>query len=116
MLAVVISINGEQILTAGAEDWELLLTGVLAKRVADTDESECEMNVSGLPKQLEKGKLEHLRWGRRPLRIGDEITIRLVEVLSADPPIKRYRSDRHVQEDPFTDDEMRDFGESGKPR
>jgi hypothetical protein len=42
------------------------------------------------------------------LNLGDVVTIALTEVASADPPIKRYRSDRDVQEDPFTEEEIRE--------
>jgi hypothetical protein len=49
----------------------------------------------------------HLLEPRRSLKVGDEVTIRLMEVSTADPPIKRYRSDREAQESPFTDEELR---------
>jgi hypothetical protein len=107
MFALVISINGTQVLTAGVEDWDLLHTDIMAKREKGVELGEYELNVTGLPVQVEKGKLEHLRWGRRPLKVGDEVTIRLAEVTTADAPIKRYRSDREVQEDPFTEEEVR---------
>jgi hypothetical protein len=51
MLAMVISINGEQVVTAGVEDWGLLHTDLMAKRVADTTDCECEITNGGLPKQ-----------------------------------------------------------------
>jgi hypothetical protein len=107
VFALAVMINGERVLTAGVEDWDLLLVNVVAKRAENPADNEYDLNVSGLPVQSEKGKLEHLRWGRRPLKLGDKISIELVEVTTADPPIKRYRSDREVRENPFTDEELR---------
>ena len=32
---------------------------------------------------------EHVRWSAPPLRLGDEVTIRLLEVVQVDPPVHR---------------------------
>jgi hypothetical protein len=108
MLAMVISINGEQILVAGEEICELLTAHIFAMRDSDVDKSEYHIEVSGLPEQREKGKHHHLRWKRTPFNVGDEITIKLTDVPTADPPLKRYRSDSEVQESPYTEDEIRE--------
>jgi hypothetical protein len=109
MLALVISINGEQVLVAGEETCELLTADIFAMRDSDADESEYHISVSGLPDQTEKGKHHHLRWKRTPFNVGDEISIRLTEVSTADPPIRRYRSDNEVQESPHTEEEVREL-------
>ena len=108
MLALVISINGKEVLIAGEETCELLHAAIFAMRRSDADESEYHIDVSGLPEQREQGKHEHLRWRPTPFNVGDEILIRLTDVSTADPPLKRYRSDSTVQESPYTDEEIRE--------
>lgn len=108
MLALVICINGEQLLVAGEETCELLTADVFAMRQSDADDSEYHVGVSGLPEQREEGKSEHIRWKRLPFNIGDEISLRLTDVSTADKPIRRYRSDSKVQENPYTDEEIRE--------
>jgi len=109
MLAMVISINGEEIQVAGEDSCELLHADILAMRKPNVDESEYTIGVSGLPDQREKGKHEHLRWRRSHFKVGDEISIRLVDASEADAPLKRYRSDSTVQENPYTDEEIREM-------
>ena len=108
MFAVVISINGEEVLVAGEEGCELLTTDIFAMRHNDADESEYHISVSGLPEQREKGKHEFDRWRRTAFKFGDEISIRLTDVSKADAPVKRYRSDSEVQESHLTDEEIRE--------
>jgi len=110
MIAFEITVNGKKFVVAGIEDWDLLHTDIMARREADDDGGNIyDLKVGGLPIQTEEGKLEHVRWPEAELKVGDEITIRIVETDSADKPIKRYRSDKTVQENPFTEEEMREF-------
>lgn len=37
--------------------------------------------------------------------LGDKVEIEIVSTEDVTPPMKRYRSDREVQESPFTEDE-----------
>ena len=104
MIAFEIKINGEKVLLAGIEDWDLIHANILARREAETNDY--DLKIGGLPIQTEKDKLEHVRWADIKLNLNDEITIKIVEIESADNPIKRYRSDNKVQEDPFTDEEI----------
>ena len=107
MIAFEVSINGVKLLTAGAEEWDLLTSDVMAKRARELQENdEFEINVRCLLQQVDQDKLEHMRWARRKLQIGDEILIRLIDTVSVDAPLKRFRSDSKVQEQPFTDDEI----------
>ena len=39
-------------------------------------------------------------------RWAPKVTISVVDSEACDPPTKRYRSDKEVQESPFTDEEM----------
>lgn len=110
MIAFEISINGKKFVLAGFEDWNLLHAHVNARRARKTGEiDEFEITVGGLAEPRDPEILEHVRWGRRDINLGDEISFRLVEVPSADEPIKRYRSDRTRQENPFTEDEIREM-------
>lgn len=110
MIAFEISINGKKFVLAGFEDWNLLHAHLNAHRAQKTGEiDEFEITVGGLAQPKDPEILEHVRWGRCNINLGDEVTLRLVEVPSADKPIKRYRSDRTVQENPFTEDEIREM-------
>ncbi len=61
MIALEISINGKKVLTAGVEDWDLLHANIIAKRAREQQEhDEFDINVGGLPQQVEQEKLEHM--------------------------------------------------------
>ena len=110
MIAFEIKINGQKFVTAGFDDWDLLHVHATANRDRGANgENEYEISAGGLASQMMPGKHEHVRWGRRVLSIGDEVTIKLVNIPSADAPLKRYRSDKTVQENPFTEEEIREM-------
>jgi len=110
MFALELLINGEKVVIAGIDDWDLIHSHITARRARDDEESdEFEVRVGGLAQPRVENQLEHVRWGNKSLKVGDEVTIRLVDVPAADVPIKRYRSDREVQENPFTDEEIHDI-------
>ncbi len=110
MLAFEVSLNGKKTVLAGFEDWEILHAILTAQRAGEKiSNDEMDISVSGLAQSRVVGQLEHERWGRLSLSVGDEVTIRLVEVSRADTPKKRYRSDKSVQENPFTDEEMYEY-------
>jgi hypothetical protein len=107
MIALEIAINGKRLVLAGVDDWEMLSAMIVLQRAGSAEEiKEFSIDIGGLPVQMEAGKLEHLRWGQFDLALGDAITLRAVTVDSAEPPRKRYRSDRSVQESPYTDEEI----------
>lgn len=110
MIAFEIKINEEKFATAGFDDWGLLHVHVLAHRGRGPNgENEYEISADGLANQAAPGKYEHVRWGKHALSIGDEVTLRLVDIPSADAPLKRYRSDKTVQESSYTEDEIREM-------
>jgi len=39
--------------------------------------------------------------------VGSKVSVTVVDVDAADPPVNRYRSDAQVQENAFTDEEWR---------
>ncbi len=51
----------------------------------------------------------HFRWPRLDLEVGSVVTIEVIESEEPTPPKKRYRSDAEVQENSFTDDEIREM-------
>ena len=88
----------------------MLHAEVRALRARDQDAAdELEMAVRGLAQQKIEGRHEFVRWGRLGLSLGDEVTIRLIEVSRADAPKRRYRSDQELQEEPFTEEEIFDM-------
>lgn len=107
MLGFDVLVNGKKTMLAGFEDWDVL-NAILSARRAEVEgaDHELEMSVGGLAQPKTEGQLEHVRWERLRLSIGDEVTIRLVKVSRADTPTKRYRSDQAVQDNPFTDEEI----------
>ena len=107
MLAFDVLLNGKKTMLTGFEDWAVLHADITANRAREegTDD-EFEMSVGGLALPRIEGQHEHVRWGRLRLSIGDEVMIRLVEVSRADTPKKRHRSDKAVQENPFTEEEI----------
>lgn len=110
MLALEISINGKKFVLAGFQDWNLLHAHVNASRSEEINMAdELEVVVGGLARPVDSDKLEHVRWGRKSLAVEDEVRFRFVNTEAADKPIKRYRSDRSVQESPFTDEEIREM-------
>jgi hypothetical protein len=110
MLAFEIEIDGERNLLAGTDDWDLLSFHLDATR-EDARRPDLEVTVSmgGLTQEDENGIRHHVRWGRRELQVGAKVVLTVVDTERPDPPIRRYRSDREVQEDPYTDEEIAEF-------
>jgi hypothetical protein len=105
MLVFRITINGKRELVGGIEDWSLLTASISANRQA----GDIELRVGALAEQSEPNRHEHVRWRERSLSIGDRVEIEMVDASEADVPTKRYRSDRTVQESPFTPDEIQEM-------
>ena len=55
------------------------------------------------------GASYHMRWEPRQLQVGSQVTINVIETEQVDEPLRRYRSDRQVQESPWTDQEIEKF-------
>lgn len=105
MLAFEISVNNEYIGKCGFEDWVLLNAYVTAsKRGAAPDVENISFSVGGLAE--EKSENQHVRIIQRDLKIGDVVEIKILESDHVIDPIKRYRSDSQIQENPFTEEEI----------
>jgi hypothetical protein len=115
MIAFRVEIDGEAVTTAGSADWSLLGVHVTASRgdpaapVATARSDDVKYSLGGLSEPDSAGIAHHFRWGDRQLSLGSKITVTVVDVETVDPPIKRYRSDAKVQENPFTEEEWRDL-------
>jgi len=114
MIAMLVEIDGEQVVLAGADDWSILALHVNARRGGDNPSDrdvpdDLEFSVGGLTVPDAENVRYHFRWPRRELRIGSTVKVSLVDLDKCDPPTKRYRSDAEVQECPYTDEEMKEL-------
>jgi hypothetical protein len=101
MIAFKLSINGEYICTAGVRAFGVLsasITCVRRKpengRDGKTIEEELTVDLGGLDSESK----EHLKWWGQCLRVGDRLSIEVVETKRADKPKRRYRDDPKVVE------------------
>jgi hypothetical protein len=83
MLAFEISVNGKRVCTATLER-------VLSTVVTCTSHTpdHIDFRVGGVP---ETSVGEHIEWETPRIGIGDEVTIRIIETDSADPPGRKYK-------------------------
>ncbi len=110
MIAFQVEIDGHKTMLAGVEDWSILALHVNAIRNEEGDgKDQIEFRAGGLSLPNGEDIRQHFHWAAEPLQIGSAISIRVVEVDRADPPLKRYRSDAEVRESPFTEEEWREL-------
>lgn len=111
MLAIKVYLNDEYLVTAGQKDWSVLAAHVnLLRRTEETSsEGSARYSIGGLSQINAEGYGQHFRWSERSLKVGDKIHFEIVETNDISEPIKRFRSDKFVQENPFTEEEMRDM-------
>ena len=110
MLALRVEVDGEEPIIASVEDWSVLALNLTATR-SETSErfGHLRTSVGGLSLPNENAVCHHFRWKERELRVGSRVVVTLIETDSPHPPLKRYRSDSEVQEDPFTEAEAREM-------
>jgi len=111
MIAYRILVNGKLIATIGQPDMSILNAGIVTSRgnAERGVDDYIRMPLHGMSHDTETGFPQHFRWKEQTLSVGDRIEIEIVETNDFDPPLKRYRSDAMVQEDPFTDEEVREM-------
>jgi hypothetical protein len=90
MKAFAVLVNGRAIGTMGVGDNGLLSAMIhwSSGRPAEIA-GEFFMMLGGV-EHCAGGQRDHLRWPAPSLRLGDEVTIRFVEVEKVDPPNQRY--------------------------
>jgi hypothetical protein len=89
-------------------DWSVMSVIVSASRKALDYGAGHTLHIGGLTRDTQDGAY-HARWNAPDLAIGSEVLIRLIDCEEPDVPTKRYRSDKDVQESPFTEEEMREM-------
>ena len=99
MIAFEVTLNENRVCTAGVEDFGVLSTIVTwvrrrpeYSRNDNTIEEELTAEVSALDSR-DSTAGEHLKWLSETLRVGDSISIRIVDVESGDAATSRYRND-----------------------
>jgi hypothetical protein len=105
LLAFQLSINGQRAGAFGFEDWSVLHASLQAlrahaSRLNSTDEF--KLHIGGIASNREPTVHEGVRVFKATLAPGDEVQLKIFNVAEADPPIKRYRSDKTAKEAPFT--------------
>ena len=115
MLALQVEIDRQLLAVAGVDDWGLLSLHVTANRgdpsapAPSARIDRIDLSVGGMTDSNEHGTAEHIRWGSCDLKVGSVVTLKIVDTNDVTPPIRRYRSDRQVQEEPFTPEEIREM-------
>ena len=103
MIALEVSVNGKRTCTAGAEDLCVLnaivtACGRLGQKtvpVRPNETRDIHYQVGGLTSRPDPTKDLHLRWqSLKPLRIGDVVQIRILDITQADRPKSRTRARR----------------------
>lgn len=87
MLAFDVSVNEKRVCVAGTESSQVLSIGVTWVRESQHRPERISSNVGGL---VAGDNHKHFGWTMPPLSIGDTVTIRLIEVNSADDPEHVY--------------------------
>ena len=101
MIAFKLSINGAYICTAGVRDFGVLsaiITWVRRKAENGRDGKTIEEELTAELGGLDGEPKEHLKWWGQRLRVGDRVSIEVVEAKRADKPKRRYRDDPKVVE------------------
>jgi hypothetical protein len=111
MIALKISVNGELLYVIGQEDVSILNSNVVVSRENSERgiDDYIRLNAGGLSQDTDKGHPEHFRYKSQNLHSGDVVKIEVIESDTIDEPVKRYRSDHKIQENPFTDEEWREM-------
>ena len=86
VLAIEVHLNGDKVTVAGAEGLSVLTATVAAVRLKDGAAPEIHLQVGGITSQ------KHLDWiTKQGLKPGDSVTLRVLEVQEADPPVQSLR-------------------------
>ncbi len=92
MIAFEVSVNGKHLCLAGIEGDGVLHVSVVHSRRVGKEVPPFWVHVGGLANN------EHLRWitgdGRRKLKVGDTLEIKVVETQVVEPPKERFPARR----------------------
>lgn len=106
MFALEVRLNGKKVALAGAEDLSVLsgivtAVGRLGKNTSRKGSTkDLHLSVGGLTSRKLGKSNEHLSWlSHRKLRVGDEVTFRIVSVTRCDRPSRRSPADDNKRKD-----------------
>lgn len=111
MIAFRVSINGGVSIVGSQADWAVLTAIVTAIRNNDASDTAEQIQVSlgGLSRRSLCGFAEHFRWPESNVGVGDRVELEVIDAENPNQPARRYRSDREMQESPFTETELREL-------
>jgi hypothetical protein len=97
VLAIEIEVNGKRLLVAGAKDLALLsaqvAAGVASENTTVGVDTDVHLTVMGLTSPKSSSRMANLTWiNGLPLKLGDSISFRIVQVHEADPPANVFRT------------------------
>jgi len=101
MIALEVTINGKRVCLAGAEDLSVLSAhvtacGCLGKKTVPRRPDETRdfyYHVGGLTSRRDPEKDLHLAWKNiKPLKVGDVVQVRILEVPKADRALSRKKA------------------------
>lgn len=104
MLALEVRVEDERLCLAGMEDWALISATLIANRnrhPAAPKGDDIVRDIGALSEPDSAGVSHHARWNGRKLAVGMTVTIKIVETDRPDGPIKRFRADHEVCDEPF---------------
>jgi hypothetical protein len=100
MIAFEVKLNGNRICIAGADDLAVLTASVtaggdLGRKTVNHCAPHIHYSVGGLTARPDPTKDVHMRWKSiAPLRLGDAIEIKVLEVPKADRPKSRTNAEK----------------------
>ena len=91
MLAFEVFVNGKSICTAGVGEYGVM-SSILSLVKKKRRRRQMWLEVGGIPADGADGDKVHVGWiGKRPVKIGDEIRIKVIEKGEVDPPKYKHR-------------------------
>ena len=97
VLAIEVEVNGKRLLVAGAKDLALLSAQIAAAGGSENEtvglDTAVHLTVMGLTSPQSSSRMANLTWvNGLPLKRGDSITFRIVQVEQPDPPANVLRT------------------------
>lgn len=109
MKAFRVVVDGEPLGDLGIADFSVTTLIVDFGQPSKAEAIDYHFRVGGLTQPDSDGLCRHYRWATPRIQDGTRIEIEIVDSETCVPPTRLYRSDREVQESPFTEEEMRDL-------
>ena len=113
MKAFRVVVDGKSLGDLGVADFSNASFIVGFGRGPDAAPVDYHLHVGGLTRPDENGVSRHYRWACPDIQEGSRIEIEIVDSENCVPPTRLYRSDRDVQEPPFSKEEIREMRYQG---